>query len=344
MGADDFVLSARAFNPNHQPNPTLSVPVEVVLSKQTTVGDLRDLLRSTLQTQLGLKPLSASNSSTSTIEDNPTDASTNPLSGADAVVVAEAPASVAVPTDGPGGNFETPSSDGKELVAKEEGSGDSDDSLQFAKAFANGPPLKASGCSALKWEDSALWGNPDALLSRPPLNFRDGSVVIVRTARGAAAAAAAASSEAMNQPGAKSSKLNGVSSSAAARRRAGLSAARNWATASGGSGSGSFKGGSSRREQGLSIAVAQPAGFNGSNSDALNSTTGEETANSSSDGTTGIANAGSAVVDPKAPGGTLSPRSKLAKSLKVPLESAGMALEAAGGDEALARSFLLSEM
>lgn len=337
------MLSARAFNPHHAPNPTLSVPVEVVLSKQTTVGDLRDLLRSTLQAQLGLKPLSARNSSTSTIEDNTTEASTNRLSGADAVFVAEAPASVAGPTDGPEVNIETPSSDGKELIAKVQGSGDSDDSLQFAKAFANGPPLKASGCSALKWEDSALWGNPDALLSRPPLNFRDGSVVIVRTAR-AAAAAAAASSEAMNQPGAETSKLNGASSSAAARRRAGLSAARNWATASGGSGSGSFKGGSSRREQGLSIAVAQPAGFNGSNSDAPNSATGEESAKSSSDGTTGTVHAGSTAAAPKAPGGALSPRSKLAKSLKVPLESAGMALEAAGGDEALARSFLLSEM
>jgi hypothetical protein len=40
----------------------------------------------------------------------------------------------------------------------------------------------------------------------------------------------------------------------------------------------------------------------------------------------------------------LSPRSKLATALKVPLASAEMALEAAGGDEALARSFLMSEM
>ena len=329
VGADDFVLSARAFCPDYKPTPTLSVPLEVVLSKQTTVGDLRQLLRSTLQTQLGLEsPLTA------------------PVNGVES-------------TNGPEVNAETLTSDatvtakneGNGYGSKSDGNGDhgddgnddnnSEDVLQFAKAFASGPPLKASGCNALKWEDSAQWSNPNAILSRPPLNFRDGSVVIVRTARAAAAAAAASSSEAMNQPGDKNSKV----SSSATRRRAGLSAARGWASNGGGNSSGSFKGGSSRREQGLSIAVAQPAGFNGNNSNAANNAMGGKGGESSGNGTAATTTEIAAIaVDRKAPGGAPSPRSKLAESLKVPLESAGIALEAAGGDEALARSFLLSEM
>mmetsp|Transcript_58126 Transcript_58126/g.114348 ORF Transcript_58126/g.114348 Transcript_58126/m.114348 type:complete len:213 (-) Transcript_58126:209-847(-) len=136
-----------------------------------------------------------------------------------------------------------------------------------------------------------------------------------------AAAAAAAASSASAESGAASSK------SRAEKRQPWQRWQKSSPPSSSFSGVGSGRSGG-RSERGIQIAVASSSSGAGEGTMAAAATQREKAA--PTDG-------------PAAPS-PLSPRSKLSKSMNVSLESAGFALEAAGGDEALARSFLMSEV
>lgn len=73
--------------------------------------------------------------------------------------------------------------------------------MALAKGFISGPPLTLKSALKLKWNDPIVLRNSDSPIDRPPLNLRDGSVVVIRgiadfeRARARAGAAAKARKE-----------------------------------------------------------------------------------------------------------------------------------------------------
>jgi hypothetical protein len=204
-----------------------------------------------------------------------------------------------------------------------------EDVLELAKGLANGPPLSASGAVALKWEDARWVSDPSCELSQTPVNLRDGSLLYLRSRNDALTAAKVA---------AKAKAAAAASSSSGKGRGKVGNKQQPWqqssSLSSGGSSSSSSGGG--RSERGIHIAVSHGEGGGGGGG-GNDDKPGESLSSSSTTPTGGVGES----TTTKLP---LSPRSKVAKAMKVPLENAAMALEAAGGDEALARSFLMSEI
>lgn len=52
--------------------------------------------------------------------------------------------------------------------------------MAVAKAFTSGPPLTLKSALKLKWNDPAVLRRADSQIDHPPLNLRDGSVIVVR--------------------------------------------------------------------------------------------------------------------------------------------------------------------
>jgi len=70
--------------------------------------------------------------------------------------------------------------------ATEEAKGSAGDALPeskvvaIAKGFSTGPPLSLKNALKLKWNEDKVLNSADAALDKPPLNLRDGSVIVVR--------------------------------------------------------------------------------------------------------------------------------------------------------------------
>jgi hypothetical protein len=54
--------------------------------------------------------------------------------------------------------------------------------ISIAKGFSTGPPLTLKSSVKLSWDPSALVTSPDTKIDHPSLNFRDGILVLVRSA------------------------------------------------------------------------------------------------------------------------------------------------------------------
>ena len=54
--------------------------------------------------------------------------------------------------------------------------------ISIAKGFSTGPPLTLKSSVKLSWDPSALISSPDMKIDHPSLNFRDGILVLVRSA------------------------------------------------------------------------------------------------------------------------------------------------------------------
>lgn len=52
--------------------------------------------------------------------------------------------------------------------------------ISIAKGFSTGPPLTLKTALKLKWNDTALFQDPNLTIDIPPLNLRDGSVIVIR--------------------------------------------------------------------------------------------------------------------------------------------------------------------
>ena len=52
--------------------------------------------------------------------------------------------------------------------------------IAVAKAYSSGPPLSLREIVKLKWNDSAMVLDGSIAIDKPPLNLRDGSVIVVR--------------------------------------------------------------------------------------------------------------------------------------------------------------------
>ena len=52
--------------------------------------------------------------------------------------------------------------------------------ISIAKGFVSGPPLSLKSALKLKWNDPAVLRRGECPIDRPPLNLRDGSVIVVR--------------------------------------------------------------------------------------------------------------------------------------------------------------------
>jgi hypothetical protein len=108
------------------------------------------------------------------------------------------------------------------------------DWLQLSKALSNGPPLKPADAAKLKWDD-AKWCADDCPVAQPPVNLRDGSLLLVRSRADAAAAAAVAAAAAPTQGSAGTTTKGRVWQSSTSEGSSKLA----------------------RREQGLNIAVTR---------------------------------------------------------------------------------------
>jgi hypothetical protein len=53
--------------------------------------------------------------------------------------------------------------------------------ISIAKAFSSGPPLTLKSALKLKWNDIGVLQQPNQTIDHPPMNLRDGSVLLVRS-------------------------------------------------------------------------------------------------------------------------------------------------------------------
>jgi len=53
--------------------------------------------------------------------------------------------------------------------------------IGFAKAYSTGPPLNLREISKLKWNDPQVLSDATVAIDKPPLNLRDGSVIVIRS-------------------------------------------------------------------------------------------------------------------------------------------------------------------
>jgi hypothetical protein len=157
IGSDDLVVSVRVAS---YENKLLSRVFDVPLSRSTTVNQLYAHLLNKLP-HLNEEPPTASDSNVQGGEDL-----TSGGDGAQAENAAGASedAGSSLPADN---SANTPPN----LQSKY---------LALAKGFSTGPPLTLKSALKLKWNDPSVLCRGDAPIDHPPLNLRDGSLIVVR--------------------------------------------------------------------------------------------------------------------------------------------------------------------
>lgn len=154
IGADDVILSVRlaAYE-----GKSLSKPVDLPLARSTTVQQLFEILLNKFP-QLNEEPpanLAPSSDPAPTGEEDSSAAAAGAVAGAAA---GEEPVEVEPPTPAP-------------VQSRV---------LAFAKGLPSGPPLTLKSTLKLKFNETAVLERANSSIDRPPLNLRDGSVIVVR--------------------------------------------------------------------------------------------------------------------------------------------------------------------
>ncbi len=163
IGADDLILSVRVAS---YEGKTLSRPIDLPLPRTTTVQLLYEAILIRFPRCNEEPPSTADNPVVEEEGDNSANAG-----GKDTDEVATLSRASSGGVDGGGGEivevvYTAPPTQSRFVAV--------------AKGLTSGPPLTLKSALKLKWNDNSVLRRADCLIDHPPLNLRDGSVLIVR--------------------------------------------------------------------------------------------------------------------------------------------------------------------
>lgn len=153
IGPDDVVIGVRLAAYEAK---TLSRVIDLPLPRSTTIATLYETLLAKFP-QLNEEPPAGAVGTE--VADPPAAASASMVAGAGASGDGEGL------EGGAGGNTPAPA---QSRV------------MSLAKGFTTGPPLNLKTALKLRWNDPEILRNADVSIDRPPLNLRDGSIIVVR--------------------------------------------------------------------------------------------------------------------------------------------------------------------